>query len=427
MAGVDEQVRARVSLSRRTLVRSIAAVAGAVALAPSAAAAAPADQQPPPVPGGAGPATPPTTTTSPPRDFSPNGAPSTYFSDPDVLTIDPAFGDITQANTTIQRVWHGDLDGKPILWLEGPAWNSEGQYLVFSDIPNNRQLRWLNDDGHVSVFRTPSNNSNGNTFDFEGRQISCEHLMRRVVRYELDGSVTILADNYQGKRLNSPNDAVPHTDGSVWFTDPPYGGQLYEGDVDQPGGPTNASGKVNGGAGQPAGFPAFKRELPTQCYRWDPSGSLSVVVTEDQIADPNGILFSPDYKTLYVISTGKGPGDTGPGGDGKVYQFDVSSDGKSVSNKRLFTDCMVDGISCGPDGMRCDVLGNVWISSNAGRNVGYSGVTVWNPGGKLLGRVRIPEVVANIAFGGPKRNRLFMCGSTSLYALYVGTQGAAPG
>ena len=423
MAEQDAEPIERRPMARRALIKAVAAVAGAVAMAPTGVLAAPQDQAAPPVPGGPGPATPPTTTTNPPRDFT---APSVYFNDPDVLTVDPAFNDLVQGNTTIARLWHGDVNGKPILWAEGPAWNSQGRYLLWSDIPNNRQLRWLDDDGHVSVFREPSNNSNGNTFDFEGRQISCEHLMRRVVRYELDGSVTVLADSYQGKRLNSPNDAVPHPDGSIWFTDPPYGGQFYEGDVDQPGGPTNPSGKPNAGAGQPAGFPAFKRELPTNCYRWDPSGSLSLVVTEDQIHDPNGILLSPDYKTLYVISTGKGPGDT-TGGDGNIYQFDVSADGKSVSNKRLFTDCMVDGIKCGPDGMRADVFGNVWVSSNAGRNVGYSGVTCWDPSGKLLGRIRIPEVVGNLTFGGPKRNRIFMAGSTSLYAVFVGVQGAAPG
>lgn len=414
------------SISRRAFIRAAVVLGGAAAVLPATAhAATPLDQ--PAVPGGPGPATPATTTTSPPRDFSPQGAPSTYFTDPDVLTIDPAFDGLVQGNTTIQRLWHGEVDGKPILWAEGPAWNSQGRYLLWSDIPNNRQLRWLEEDGHVSVFREPSNNSNGNTFDFQGRQISCEHLTRRVVRYELDGSSTVLADNYQGKHLNSPNDVVPHPDGSVWFTDPPYGGQLYEGDVDKPGGPTNPDGKINAGAGQPTGFPMFKRELPTNCYRWDPSGSLSIVVSEDQVRDPNGILFSPDYKTLYVISTGRGPGDPPPGGDGNIYRFDVSADGKSVSNKQLFTDCVIDGIKCGPDGMRCDVFGNVWVSSNAGRNLGYSGVTCWDPSGKLLGRVRIPEVVGNLAFGGPKRNRIFMAGSTSLYALFVGVQGAAPG
>jgi gluconolactonase len=403
-------------LSRRALLRSVATVAGAVALAPSVALA----QQ---VPGGVGPATPPSTTTNPPRDFSPQGAPSTYFSDPDILAIDSSFNDLTQANTTIQRLWHGPVDGKEILWAEGPAWSAEGRYLLWSDIPNNRQLRWLEDDGHVSVFRQPSNNSNGNTFDWQGRQISCEHLTRRVVRYELDGSVTVLADSWQGKRLNSPNDAAAHSDGSVWFTDPPYGGQLYEGQPDAPGGPSNASGRLNSRVGQPAEQGNAKRELPTQVYRWDPSGRLDAVITNDDVPDPNGLAFSPDFKKLYVISTGKGPGDTIDGGNGDVWVFDVGGDNR-LSNKQKFTDAVVDGIKCGPDGIRADVNGNIWLSSNAGRNVGYSGATCWSPEGKLLGRIRIPEVVGNITFGGTKRNRLFMAGSTSLYAVFVGTQGA---
>jgi len=387
-------------LSRRTLV-------AALTVAASGAAAQPR------------PAAPPTTVTTPPRDFGAEGAPTTYFTDPDVLTVDPAFDGLIQPNTAIQRLWTGAL------WMEGPAWCAEGRYLLWSDIPNNRQMRWIEDDGHVSVFRTPSNNSNGNTFDFAGRQISCEHLTRRVVRYELDGSITILADRFEGKRLNSPNDVVAHPDGSVWFTDPPYGGQLYEGAPDAAGGPSNAAGQLKATLGQPGGFVAGRRELPTNVYRWDPAGRLDVVVTEDQLPDPNGLAFSPDYKRLYVISTGKGPGDQGAGGKGDVHVFEVGADNR-LSGQRLFTDCMVDGIKCGPDGMRCDVQGNVWISSNAGRNVGYSGVTVWNAEGKLLGRIRIPEVVANLTFGGPKRNRLFMAGSQSLYAVYVGTQGAAP-
>jgi len=271
----------------------------------------------------------------------------------------------------------------------------------------------------------PSNNSNGNTFDFQGRQISCEHVTRRVVRYELDGSITLLADNYNGKRLNSPNDAVPHPDGSVWFTDPPYGGQLYEGTVDLPEGPSNPTGKLNNKVGQLLGYGTAKRELPTQVYRWDPNGSLAAVVENDDVPDPNGLCFSPDYKKLFVISTGKGPGDTGPGGQGNVYVFDVGSDNR-LSNKKLFTDCVVDGVKCGPDGIRADVFGNMWISSNAGRAVGYNGCTVWSADGKLLGRIRTPEVVGNITFGGPKRNRLFMGGSQSLYAVYTAVQGVAP-
>ena len=395
--------QAHCGLSRRTLVVSLAAtgLAGTAAAQPR-------------------PADPPSTITTPPRDFGPGGAPTTYFADPDVITVDEAFSGLIQPNAAIQRLWTGAL------WMEGPAWNAEGRYLVFSDIPNNRQLRWLEDDGHVSVFRSPSNYSNGNTFDFQGRQISCEHLTRRVVRYELDGSATVLADRFEGKRLNSPNDAVPHTDGSVWFTDPPYGGQLYEGAPDGGGGPSNAAGLLKPRLGQPADFVPGKRELPTNVYRWDPSGRLDRVIEESQVPDPNGLAFSPDFKRLYVCSTGRGPGDQGPGGKGDVHVFDVGAD-NTLGGQRLFSDCVVDGVKCGPDGVRCDVAGNVWISSNAGRNVGYSGVTVWNRDGKLLGRIRIPEVVGNLAFGGPKRNRLFMAGSQSLYALYVGTQGAAPG
>jgi gluconolactonase len=398
-------------MSRRALITAISAVAGAAVVAPRwAAAQAPASA----------PVAPPSTVTSPPRDFGPGGAPTTYFTDPDVLTIEPAFNGLRQPNAPIQRLWTGAL------WSEGPAWNAQGRYLVWSDIPNNRQLRWLEDDGRVTTFRTPSNNSNGNTFDFAGRQLSCEHLTRRVVRYELDGSVSIIADSFNGKRLNSPNDVVPHPDGSYWFTDPPYGGQLYEGTTDPPGGPSNKSGRINPRLGQPPGIGLVSRELPTNVYRVDPSGRVDLVVSEDQVPDPNGLVFSPDYKKLYVISTGKGPGDTGAGGKGEMYVFDVGAD-KKLSSQKLFSNFMIDGVKCGPDGARCDVDGNLWCSSNAGRNVGYSGVTVWTPEGQLIGRIRLPEICGNVCFGGPKRNRLFMAASQSLYALYTQTQGAAPG
>jgi gluconolactonase len=408
------QQKSGTDLSRRGLIATAGAVAMAPAILRAQTPAAPAPAAP------NSPAVPASTVTTPPRDFGPNGAPTTYFRDPDMITVDPAFNAITQPNTAITRLWTGAL------WSEGPAWNAQGRYLLWSDIPNNRQMRWLEDDGHVSVFRTPSNNSNGNTFDFQGRQISCEHLTRRVVRYELDGSATVLADNYQGKKLNSPNDVAAHPDGSYWFTDPPYGGQLYEGTPDVAGGPSNANGRLNPRLGQPPGIGTARRELPTNCYRIDPSGRIDLVVTEDQVPDPNGLCFSPDYKKLYVASTGKGPGDTGPGGKGDVHVFDVGTDNK-LTNGKLFADFMIDGIKCGPDGVRTDVNGNLWASSNAGRNLGYSGVTVWSPEGKLLGRIRLPEVCGNICFGGPKRNRLFMAASQSLYAVYVGTQGAGPG
>jgi gluconolactonase len=403
-----DNVEAKAALSRRTMVGALGVAATTLAAGRAFAQATP------------GPVAPPSTITSPPRDFSRNGAPTTYFTDPDILSVDPSFDGLRQPNSAIQRLWTGAL------WSEGPAWNAQGRYLVWSDIPNNRQLRWLEDDGRVTVFRSPSNNSNGNTFDFQGRQLSAEHLTRRIVRYELDGSVTVLADAYDGKKLNSPNDVVPHPDGSYWFTDPPYGGQLYEGAPDAAGGPSNAAGKLNPRLGQAAGIGLAKRELPTNCYRIDPSGRVDLVVPEDQVPDPNGLCFSPDYKKLYVVSTGKGPGDTGPGGKGDVYSFDIGSDNKP-SNRKLFSDFMVDGVKCGPDGIRCDVFGNVWASSNAGRSVGYSGVTVWTPEGKLIGRIRLPEICGNICFGGPKRNRLFMAASQSLYAVYVNTQGATPG
>jgi gluconolactonase len=344
---------------------------------------------------GAQPQAPPSTVTIPPRDFGPNAPPTTYFTDPDVISVDPMFGRYTQANSAITRLWTGAL------WAEGPAWSGQGRYLVWSDIPNNRQLRWVEDDGHVAVFRSPSNNSNGNTFDYAGRQLSCEHLTRRVVRYEHDGSVTVVAEAYNGKKLNSPNDVAAHPDGSYWFTDPPYGRSLYE------------------------GTPA-PRELPTGVYRADPKGGITLVATEQQVPDPNGLTFSPDHKRLYVASTGKGPGDTGPGGEGDVWVFDVNAD-QTLSNPKRFSDFMIDGVKCAPDGVRCDVDGNLWCSSNAGRAVGYSGVTVWTPQAKLIGRIRLPEVCGNLCFGGPKRNRLFMAASQSLYAVYVNTQGAAPG
>jgi len=370
-------------LTRRQFVESVGAV-GAMAAPPFRTLA-----QPPPNP----PAAPPSTITTPARDFGPN-APATIYPDPDVVTVDPLFNRYIQRNSAITRLWTGGL------WCEGPAWSAQGHYLVWSDIPNNRQLRWLEEDNRVTVFRQPSNNSNGNTFDFEGRQLSCEHLTRRVVRYEHDGTMTVIAEAYDGKRLNSPNDVAAHRDGSYWFTDPPYGRSLYEG---QPG----------------------PRELPTSVYRVDKSGKVTLVITEEQVPDPNGIAFSPDYKNLYVVSTGRGPGDTGPGGKGDVFVLDVSADG-AASNPRRFADFVVDGVKCSPDGVRCDADGNVWCSSNAGRALGYSGVTVWTPQGKLIGRIRLPEACANLCFGGPKRNRLFMTASQSLYAVYVNTQGAAP-
>ena len=393
--------REHTMMSRRGAVKALGAVAGAALVGDRVCAQR---------------VTPPTVVSTPPRDFT---QPSTYFSDPDILTVDPSFDGLVQPNSAIKRLWTGGL------WLEGPAWSSVGRFLLFSDIPNDIQMRWLEDDGRVTRFRSPSNNSNGNAFDYQGRQLSCEHLTRRLVRYEHDGTATVIADKYDGKRLNSPNDVVAHPDGSYWFTDPPYGGQMYEGQPDAAGGPSNQGGRINPRIGLPPESGAFKRELPNGVYRVDPSGRVDLVAGEDMLPDPNGLAFSHDRRTLYIVSFAKGPGDTGAGGNRSVYAFDVSANNR-LSNRTLFSDFMIDGIKCAPDGIRCDVDGNLWAASNAGRAVGYNGVTVWNPQGRLIGRIRLPEVCANLTFGGPKRNRLFMMGSESIYAVFVGTQGAGP-
>jgi gluconolactonase len=388
--------------SRRDAIQRLAAAAGAAALGPRLANAQ--AQTAPPVPARV---PPPSVISNPPRDFTPGAQPVTY-PDPDIITIDPAFNSLRLGNTPIQRLWTGGY------WSEGPAWCSQGRYLVWSDIPTNRQLRYLDDDGRVTVFRSPSNNSNGNTFDFQGRQLSCEHAARRVVRYEHDGSISVIADSYEGKRLNSPNDVAVHQDGSVWFTDPPYGGSLYEGMVDAPGGPSNPQGRLNAKAGQPAGSGVFKRELSFNVYRVDPSGRIDMVASQEALGSaPNGIAFAPDYKKIYIVARGG------------VVVGDVANN--TIANIQPFSNFMVDGIRCGTDGIRADVHGNLWCSSNAGNNVGYSGVTVHSPDGKLIGRIRLPEVCANVTFGGPKRNRLFMAAGQSLYAVYVNTQGASPG
>ncbi len=360
---------------------------------------------------------PPTVISQPPRQWG-RFAPPDVYPDPDILIIDPSFKPYLIGLAGLHRLWTG-FD-----WAEGPAWSGEGRYVVFSDVKGDTQYRYIWETRQVSVYRRPSFNSNGNSFDFQGRQLSTQDFFRRVVRWEPDGSMTVIADSFEGKPLNSPNDLVPHPDGSIWFTDPPYGGQLTEGHPDVAGGPTNRNGLYNPYLGDHGVnlIGGRKDELPTNTYRWDPSGRLDVVVGGAQVLNPNGICFSPDYKTLYLISTGPGPGQT-KGGKGVIYAFDV--EGKKVANMRLFTDCMVDGVHCGPDGMRADRAGNLWVGSSA--PLGYCGVTVWNNKGKLIGRIRLPEICANLTFGGPKRNYLFMAASQSLYRLQVNIQGAAPG
>jgi len=315
-----------------------------------------------------------------PRDWT--GQQPLRYTDPDLISLDKRFDKYTIGNTPIQRLWTGAF------WAEGPAWNGVGRYLMFSDIPNNRQIRWMEEDGHVSVFRAPSDYSNGNTFDFEGRQVSCQHGMRRVARYEYDGTVTTVADRWQGKRLNSPNDIVVHPDGGIWFTDPDYGIQ-----------------------GNYEGFQA-QSEIKQAAYRVDPKTGQMDKLT-DELAEPNGICFSPDYKKVYICDTGD-PRD--------IQVFDVV-DGKTIRNKKQFTNMIYKGQQGLADGIRCDVDGNIWAGAGRG-GPGYDGVHVFTPAGERIGMIVLPEICANICFGGTKRNRLFMAASQSLYAVYVGTKGA---
>ena len=362
--------------------------------------------------------TPPSVITNPPRQWGRHAPPSIY-PDPDVIVIDPSFNALRIGNSAIHRVATG------FLWAEGPAWSSEGQYFVFSDVVGNTQYRLLWDDRRVTPFRKPSNNSNGNSFDFQGRQLSTEDFNRRVVRWEHDGTMTVIADQFEGKPLNSPNDLVPHPDGSIWFTDPPFGDNLAEGHPDDAGGPTNPQGLLNPRIGAPnAGvIGGKKRELPNAVYRWDPSGRLDVVITEDQLKDPNGHLLLARLQDAVCGQQRQGAGRQPRGGTRSIHAFDVQ--GTKVANGRDSLDMTVDGVKCGPDGMRADVAGNIWCSSNG--PLGYAGVLVYNAQGKLIGRIRLPEVCANVCFGGPKRNQLLMTASQSIYLLQVQTQGAAPG
>jgi gluconolactonase len=339
----------------------------------------------------------------PPRQWGPD-APPVMFPDPDVLTVDPAFDELRVTLAQVKRLATG------FQWAEGPAWTAAGKYLVFSDVHADVQYRLLWETQAVSPFRRPSLNSNGNTFDFEGRQISGQDFARRVVRWEHDGAMTVIADSFEGRPLNSPNDFACHPDGSIWFTDPYYGGQLSEGHPDSGDGPFNAGGLRDNSVGNPSYglIGGVHQSLPPAIYRWDPSGRLDRVATG---RIPNGLAFSPDYKRLYFVW------------DKQIWMGDVA--GGKLSGLRLFTDCLVDGVNCGPDGHRVDRAGNVWSGSNA--PFGYSGVTVWNPAGKLIGRIRLPEVCANVCFGGPKRDWLLMAASQSIYALHVNIQGAGPG
>ena len=310
-------------------------------------------------------------------------APSPRYPDPMVQVLDQSFAKYKLNLAAVERIAHG------FRWAEGPVWFGDGRYLLWSDIPNNRILKWEEETGAVSVFRKPSNYANGNTRDRQGRLVTCEHGGRRVTRTEYDGNVSVVADNFEGKRLNSPNDVVVKSDGSIWFTDPPFG--LLG----------NYEGKV------------AEQEVGQNVYRVDgTTGAISVV--EADVLGPNGLCFSPDESILYLVESRTSPR--------RIWAYDFADGGKRLTRKRLFLDAGPGA----PDGMRCDLDGNIWFGWGMG-SAELDGVVIYNPDALLIGRIALPERCANLCFGGLHRNRLFMAASKSVYALYVNTQGAVGG
>ncbi len=308
---------------------------------------------------------------------------SLRYPDPAIRALDPAFRRLHLPLSSVERLWTGSR------WGEGPVWLGEMRSLLWSDIPNNRVLRWEEETGQVTTFRKPSGNANGHTRDRQGRIIACEHGGRRVIRYEYDGAITVIADSYQGKRLNSPNDVVVKSDGSIWFTDPPFGiGGFYEGEKHTP-------------------------ELPhTNVYRVDgQTGAITLVA--DDVDHPNGLAFSPDESILYVVESRSEPRN--------ILAYDVA--GATLSNRRVHIRGEPGET---PDGFRVDVDGNLWCGWGMG-GPGMDGVKVFNAAGAPIGFIDLPERCANVCFGGRYRNRLFMAAAHSLYSLYVNTQGVAGG
>ena len=303
------------------------------------------------------------------------------YPEPAVEIIEESFRKYVIFNAGMERIFTG------CRWAEGPVWFGDGGYLLFSDIPNNRILRWSEDTNNVSEYRIPSNNSNGNARDTQGRLITCEHLTRRVTRTEHDGTISVIADSFRNFKLNAPNDVVSHSDGSVWFTDPGYGIMNdYEGDKSE-------------------------LELPTAVYRIHPStGDVQVMATG--LIGPNGLCFSPDFDKLYIADSGS----TDPR---SIFVYDVTDNGTSLSRGRIFRDTGSDST----DGIRCDIDGNLWASSQRGTN----SISVYSPEAQLIGRIHLPEMPSNLTFGGMKKNRLFITASQSVYSIYTGTKGASLG
>jgi len=305
--------------------------------------------------------------------------PSQRYPDPAIVAVDESFNKYRLPLAKVERLVTGLTR-----WAEGPVWFGDQRCLIWSDVPGNCMWRWDEETGQVSVFRKPSGYANGNTRDRKGRLLTCEHGGRRVSRTEIDGRIKTLVNSHQGKRLNSPNDIVCRSDGSLWFTDPSFGILgWYEGHK-------------------------AEAELPTNVYRWDPPNKLTAVA--EGINQPNGLAFSPDESILYVVESRAQPR--------KILAFDIGKD-RSLSNKRVVIDAGPKGT---PDGFRVDMDGNLWCGWGMGE-AGLDGVHVFNPQGKLIGRIDLPERCANLCFGGTERNRLFMAASTSLYSLYVNTQG----
>ena len=310
--------------------------------------------------------------------------PSTFYPDPAVQVLHPSFNKYRLPLAAVERLATG------LRWAEGPVWFGDARHLLVSDIPNNRIVKWDEETGTLTYFRRPSDFANGNTRDRQGRLVTCHHGARSVTRTEHDGSITTLMDRYEGRRLNSPNDVVVKSDGTIWFTDPTFGiGGDYEGDRSDP-------------------------ELPMSVYRLDPATGYATLL-ETEVPGPNGLAFSPDERTLYLVASRAEPRE--------IVAYDVVDDGARLARRRPFINAGSGGT---PDGFRVDEDGNLWCGWGMGTPE-LDGVMVFNPDGDPIGRIALPERCANVCFGGRRRNRLFMAASQSIYALYVNTRGVAGG